>query len=84
MYVAQHPDRDGLRTKLEAKGVQTGLHYPVPVHLQKAYADLGHNRGDFPVTEKIASQCVTLPLFPELTDAQQDRVINAFNEVLGA
>jgi len=82
LYVALHQDRDGLRTKLEAKGVQSGLHYPVPVHLQKAYADLGHNRGDFPVTEKVASQCVTLPLFPEMTDEQQNRVVEALTEVL--
>jgi dTDP-4-amino-4,6-dideoxygalactose transaminase len=82
LFVALHPNRDAIRAKLETMGVQTGLHYPVPVHLQKAYAHLGHQEGDFPVSERIARECITLPLFPEMSIQQQDRVIDAFHEVL--
>ena len=51
------------------------MHYPLPLHLQKAYAQLGYKPGDFPVSEKAASQCLSLPIFPELTDAQIQRVV---------
>jgi dTDP-4-amino-4,6-dideoxygalactose transaminase len=83
LYVARHPDRDRLRSELEARGVQTGLHYPIPLHLQKAYAHLDHEEGDFPVAERIARQCLTLPLFPEMTEQQQDLVVEALRDVLG-
>jgi dTDP-4-amino-4,6-dideoxygalactose transaminase len=82
LFVALHPDRDRIREGLEARGVQTGLHYPLPVHLQKAYAHLGHGPGDFPVTERIARECFSLPMFPEMTTEQQDRVIGALHETL--
>jgi dTDP-4-amino-4,6-dideoxygalactose transaminase len=82
LFVVQHPDRDQLRRGLEARGVQTGLHYPVPVHLQKAYAHMGHLPGDFPVSERVASECLSLPLFPEMTHAQQDRVVAALGACL--
>jgi dTDP-4-amino-4,6-dideoxygalactose transaminase len=83
LYVALHTDREQLRAALETRGIQTGLHYPVPLHLQKAYAHLGYRAGKFPVTERIANQCVTLPLFPEMTEMQQDAVIEALTEILG-
>jgi dTDP-4-amino-4,6-dideoxygalactose transaminase len=82
LFVALHPYRDLIRAGLEARGIMTGLHYPVPVHLQKAYESLGHHAGDFPVSEKIGRECFTLPLFPEMTDRQQDRVIEALFDVL--
>jgi len=82
LFVVQHPQRDLLRLQLEQKRIQTGLHYPVPVHLQKAYAHLGHREGDFPVAERIARECLTLPLYPELTDAAQDRVVEALRDAL--
>jgi dTDP-4-amino-4,6-dideoxygalactose transaminase len=84
LYVARHPDRDRVRTELETRGVQTGLHYPIPLHLQKAYAHLGYEEGDFPVAERIARQCLTLPLFPEMTEQQQDAVVEALRDVLRA
>jgi dTDP-4-amino-4,6-dideoxygalactose transaminase len=62
--------------------VQTGLHYPIPLHLQQAYAHLGHRRGDFPVTEAISDECLSLPLFPEMTDAQQDLVVASLRRAL--
>jgi dTDP-4-amino-4,6-dideoxygalactose transaminase len=82
LFVIQHPQRDELREKLEARKIHTGLHYPVPLHLQEAYKDLGYKTGDFPVTEKIANQCVTLPLFAEMTLAQQNAVVDALTECL--
>jgi aminotransferase EvaB len=80
--VARHPQRDRIRRGLEDRRVQTGLHYPVPVHLQKAYQHLGYRPGDFPVSERIARECFSLPMFPELTTEQQDRVIDALRETM--
>ncbi|QEH37854.1 dTDP-3-amino-3,6-dideoxy-alpha-D-galactopyranose transaminase [Aquisphaera giovannonii] len=82
LFVALHPHRDRIRSELEAAGIQTGLHYPVPVHLQEAYADLEHRPGDFPIAERVASDCFSLPLFPEMTDEQQDRVVAALRDAL--
>ena len=81
LFVVLHPERDRIRRELEARGIQTGLHYPVPVHLQDAYACLDHQPGDFPVSEHIARDCFSLPMFPEMTERQQDRVISALHEV---
>ena len=75
LFVVLHPERDRLRAALADRNIQTGLHYPTPVHLQQAYAHLGHQPGDFPVTERIARECLSLPLFPEMTDEQQDAVV---------
>ena len=83
LYVALHPERDRIRTELEARGIHTGLHYPIPLHLQKAYESLGYREGDFPVTERVARECFTLPLFAEMTAAQQTAVVDALTDVLG-
>jgi dTDP-4-amino-4,6-dideoxygalactose transaminase len=83
LFVVLHPRRDEIRRDLEVRGIPTGLHYPVPVHLQDAYAHLEHKEGDFPIAERVASDCFTLPLYPEMTDEQQDRVLNALREILG-
>lgn len=82
LFVALHPERDRIRQELQTRNIQTGLHYPVPLHLQKAYAHLGHRRGEFPVAERVAHQCITLPLFAEMTSEQQDAVIAALPDVL--
>lgn len=82
LFVVLHPLRDLIRLRLEKKRIQTGLHYPTPVHLQKAYAHLGHREGDFPAAERVARECLTLPLYPELSDAAQDRVVEALRDVL--
>lgn len=74
LYVVRHPRRDELKAHLEANGVGCALHYPLPLHLQKCYASLGHKVGDFPVSEKAASQCLSLPIYPELTETQIQRV----------
>jgi dTDP-4-amino-4,6-dideoxygalactose transaminase len=66
LYVVSVPERDALRASLAELGIQTGVHYPVPIHLQAAYADLALPRGSFPVTERQAAEIVSLPMYPEL------------------
>ena len=68
LYVVQVQGRDQLRQKLTEKGVYTGIHYPIPIHLQEAYRSLGYQKGDFPVTEQTAEHILSLPMYPELTD----------------
>jgi dTDP-4-amino-4,6-dideoxygalactose transaminase len=80
LYVVRHPRRDELKAHLEANGVGCAVHYPISLHLQKAYADLGHKLGDFPVAEKAARECLSLPIYPELTDAQIQRVVEVIKE----
>jgi dTDP-4-amino-4,6-dideoxygalactose transaminase len=75
LYTVRHPRRDELKKFLDENGVGNAVHYPMPLHLQKAYAHLGHQPGDFPVAEKAARECLSLPMFPELTDAQIARVV---------
>jgi dTDP-4-amino-4,6-dideoxygalactose transaminase len=74
LYVIRIHDRDGLMTYLAGSGIGTGIHYPVPLHLQKAYAELDYVPGDFPVAETVATEIVSLPMFPHLTELQQVRV----------
>jgi dTDP-4-amino-4,6-dideoxygalactose transaminase len=74
LYVVRHPRRDELKKHLEANHIGCALHYPLPLHLQKAYAHLGYKAGDFPVAEKIARECLSLPIYAEMTDAQIQRV----------
>lgn len=81
LYVVRSDRRDALKAHLDAQGVGNAVHYPMPLHLQKAYAHLGYGPGDFPVAEQVARECLALPMFPELTDAQIGRVsevIHAF------
>jgi len=73
-YVIETERRDAVRAHLAQAGIETGLHYPLPLHLQKAYAPLGYRRGDFPVAERLAARCLSLPLYPELTEQQQQYV----------
>ena len=72
-----HPERDRLATHLNGQGIQTGIHYPNPVHLQKAYAGLGYKAGDFPVTERTANEQLSLPMYPEMSDEDVHRVAEA-------
>jgi len=77
LYAIRVADRETARTALAADGVQTGIHYPIPVHLLPAYADLGYKAGEFPEAERAAREVLSLPLYPELSEAQQERVIRA-------
>lgn len=74
LYVIRTAERDALADQLKAAGVHTGLHYPLPVHLQRCYKDWGYSEGALPVTEKAAHEILSLPMFPGLTVQQQDRV----------
>jgi dTDP-4-amino-4,6-dideoxygalactose transaminase len=80
VYAIRTTRRDELQPFLHERGVSTGIHYPIPVHLQKAFAELGHGCGDFPNAEAAADEVLSLPLFPEMTDDQQDVVIAAVAE----
>jgi dTDP-4-amino-4,6-dideoxygalactose transaminase len=77
LYVIRVRDRESLIRRLADENIGTGIHYPVPLHLQKAYNSLGYQSGDFPVTEKVASEIISLPMFPSLSADQQTRVVNA-------
>lgn len=79
LYAVRHPRRDGLMDALGQAGIGTIVHYPTPVHLQPAYASLGIVRGALPESERAADQVLSLPLYPGLTVAQQDAVIDAVN-----
>ena len=84
LYVVRLEQRDAWRDRLAAAGIQTGVHYPIPVHLQPAYRDLGYSAGDFPVCEQASREVLSLPMFPELTDAQIDEVALALRASVGA
>ncbi len=75
LYVVPAQNREGLMAHLKTAGIGTGVHYPIPLHLQKAYAHLGYRPGDFPVAEKAAVEIVSLPMFPNLTLEQQARIV---------
>ena len=75
LYVVRVPDREQLQKDLQAAGIGSGIHYPIPLHLAKPYKALGFDRGDFPVTEDAASHILSLPMFPNLSRAQQERVV---------
>jgi dTDP-4-amino-4,6-dideoxygalactose transaminase len=77
VYVVEHEDRDGLQRRLSDLGIDTLVHYPLPPHLQPAYAELGLRRGSFPVTERLHERVLSLPMGPHLTDAQVSAVIDA-------
>lgn len=72
-----HPDRRSLQDHLGAVGIHTGNHYPIPVHLQKAYEHLGYRKGDFPVTERTAREQLSLPMYPELHEADVERICDS-------
>ncbi|HXZ28176.1 MAG TPA: DegT/DnrJ/EryC1/StrS family aminotransferase [Terriglobales bacterium] len=80
VYAVRSPQRDALQKSLQAAGVQTGIHYPIPVHLQPAYADLGYKAGDFPVAERLAREVLSLPIYPELAPAQIEEVVAAVQQ----
>jgi dTDP-4-amino-4,6-dideoxygalactose transaminase len=81
IYAIRHPDRNTLQKSLKAAGVETLVHYPVPPHLQKAYAGLGHGRGAFPVAELMADTLLSLPIGPAMTEKQVRLVIDAISDV---
>ena len=81
LYVMRVEDRDDLMATLAADNIGTGIHYPIPLHLQKAYGHLGYKEGDFPVSERLAKEIVSLPMYPALTDVQQSRICQAVRRI---
>jgi dTDP-4-amino-4,6-dideoxygalactose transaminase len=82
LYVIMLDDRDALQQFLGDKGIATGLHYPLPLHMQKAYEHLGYKEGDFPITERVAKRLLSLPMYPELTRAQIRYVTDSILEFM--
>ena len=83
LYVVRVPDRDQVLKELQAAGIGAGIHYPVPIHLTEAFAGLGQPEGTFPVTEQASRELLSLPLFAEITAAQQERVVSVLKSALG-
>ena len=84
LFVIRVADREELMKVLASEGIGTGIHYPISLHLQKAYADLAYRPGDFPVTERVCREIVSLPMFPTLTAEQQSRVVDAVLQFVGS
>jgi dTDP-4-amino-4,6-dideoxygalactose transaminase len=80
LYVVRVQDREALQAYLAEAGIGTGIHYPIPLHLQKAYQHLGYQPGDFPITERVASEIVSLPMYPQLQSSQQQLVVDRVKE----
>ena len=80
VFAIRTKDRATLQQQLQEDGVQTGIHYPIPVHLQEAHADLGYKQGDFPLSEQAANEVLSLPMFPELTFSQIEAVAAAVRQ----
>jgi dTDP-4-amino-4,6-dideoxygalactose transaminase len=81
-FTLRLPDRDSVQRRMAEKGVQTAIYYPLPLHLQPMYRELGHRSGDFPESERAAREVLCLPIYPELTDAQVDEVVDAVKRSL--
>ena len=82
LYVIRTQKRDELQEFLSRNGIASGLHYPIPLHLQKAYSQLGYKKGDLPVSEKLASEILSLPMYPELTSEQQHEVVERIKQFI--
>ena len=80
LYVVRVQDREAVQKHLADAGIGTGIHYPIPLHLQKAYQRLGYKNGDFPITERVAAEIVSLPMFPQLQHYQQREVVSKMME----
>ncbi|MFF5793528.1 DegT/DnrJ/EryC1/StrS family aminotransferase [Paeniglutamicibacter sp. NPDC012692] len=82
LYVIQVEERDRVLAELNKAGIGAGIHYPYPVHLTEAFSDLGYKPGDFPVAERAARRILSLPLYPHITEEQQERVVEALKQAL--
>ena len=82
LYPVRVKNRKEVMEKLAEKGIRTLIHYPIPIHLQEAYKDLGHKKGDFPVSEKCCEEILSLPMYPELSEEEIKYVVASFKEIL--
>jgi dTDP-4-amino-4,6-dideoxygalactose transaminase len=83
LFVVYTADRDAVRAKLEERGVQTGVYYPLPIHLQKPYQSLGYQHGDLPHVERACDRVISMPLYPEMTDGQAAYAARILREIVG-
>jgi dTDP-4-amino-4,6-dideoxygalactose transaminase len=79
LYVIQTKQREALRQYLENRGISTGIHYPIPIHLQKVCEDYGYHNGSLPITETVTKQILSLPIYPELREEQVDKIVTEIN-----
>jgi dTDP-4-amino-4,6-dideoxygalactose transaminase len=84
LYVVRVQDREAFQAQLAEAGIGTAIHYPIPLHQQKAYQHLGYSTGDFPVTERVAAEILSLPMFPQLDHTGQELVASKLRELLDA
>ena len=83
LYIIRIQNRDSLQKHLTENRISTGLHYPVPLHLQKAYAGMDYKQGNLQVTEKVSKEILSLPMFPGITETQQEHVVKTINKFVG-
>src|SRR5260370_13564263 len=84
LFVVRLKNREDIIGQLDAAGIGTGIHYPIPLHLQNAYTGLGYKKGDFPVAEKAAAEVLSLPMYPQLRSDQQSRVVSELEKFVAA
>ena len=84
LFVIRHPERDALQSHFGANGIGAAIHYPIPLHLQKAYTGLGYQQGDFPISEKVSAEILSLPMYAQLREDQQEKVASALVEFVEA
>lgn len=82
LYVIRVPERDALSKHLADRHITTGFHYPIPLHLQEAYKEMGYGVGDFPVSESVSREILSLPMYPELSEQQQERIVSEIKKYL--
>jgi dTDP-4-amino-4,6-dideoxygalactose transaminase len=82
LYAVQAPNRDHVRRALSAEGIETGIHYPIPLHQQPAYAHLGYQPGDYPISAFLGPRILSLPMFPEISENQIEAVVDALRRAL--
>src|SRR5690606_27377573 len=80
VYAVRHPARDLVRAAMSAAGIATAIHYPTPVHLRPAYAILGYRAGDLPIADAFATETLSLPIYPEMTQCHLNAVVEAFQQ----
>jgi dTDP-4-amino-4,6-dideoxygalactose transaminase len=80
MYILQSEDREAILNKLKEKGIATGVYYPVPLHLQKVYKNLGYKEGDMPISEYLSHRTFAIPVYPELTEQDVNYIVQSIKE----
>ncbi|MDP8212478.1 MAG: DegT/DnrJ/EryC1/StrS family aminotransferase [Candidatus Zapsychrus exili] len=80
LYIVRVSNRDELREKLSEAGIESGIHYPIPIHFQDVYANLGYKKGDFPLTEEYSEQILSLPMFAELEDEEIEKIVDVLKQ----